>query len=437
MAVLRPSLPGAVDGSVSFCNLALTKLIILHLKSLLYISYYFPPCGLSGVLRALKFVKYLPRHGWRPLVLCAGGFRFLAEDHSLLEEVPSEAAVERVDVPEPYSFSGKRGPSPRAKARGAGLASWLSFPDTRALWVARGFRKGLEVIRRERPVAILATSPPYSSFILGRKLSERTGLPLILDYRDLWHGNAYRIYPTPIHSAWNRKAEERVLRSASAVITINEAMARHLMKEFGIIARVITHGYDPEDFADSPAARGEIMRILYAGSFFRRTDPSWFLEGLRLMRQRQPDAKVGLTWAGIGSYPVEEMVVQKGLADIFRHLPYIGHRESCRLMQEHDLLWVLVGRGEGPEVSTVKAYDYLGAGRAIIATAPDETDTARLIRETGGYICPPDDPESICRALCQAYSDFKRGGLQVPKNTEKYSISERTKALAETLESLT
>jgi glycosyltransferase involved in cell wall biosynthesis len=422
---------------LSFCNLALARLIILNLKTLLYISYYFPPCGLSGVLRALKFVKYLPRHGWRPLVLCASGFRFLAEDESLLEEIPPEAVIERVDVPEPYSFSGKRPPSPRAKAWGAGLASWLSFPDTRALWIARGFRRGLEIISRESPLAILATSPPYSSLILGRKLSVRTGLPLILDYRDLWHGNAYRAYPTPIHRAWNRRAEEGVLRSASAVITINEAMARHLRESFGVSARVIPHGYDPEDFVPSPAQPGKAMRILYAGSFFRRTDPSWFLEGLRLFRQRRPDATISLTWAGIGSYPVEEMIAGKGLSDIFNHLPYIAHRESCRLMQEHDLLWVLVGKGEGPEVSTVKAYDYLGAGRAILATVPEDTDAARLIREAGGYICPPDDPESIYWALYQAYADFKRGTLPIPQNTEKYSISERAKALAELLDSLT
>jgi len=415
----------------------LARLIILALNGLLYISYYFPPCGLSGVLRTLKFVKYLPRQGWRPLVLCAGGFRFLAEDESLLEEVPTEAVVERVDVPEPYSFSGKSGPSPRAKARGAGIASWLSFPDTRAMWVARGLRKGLEMVEKEKPLVILATSPPYSSLILGRKLSERTGLPLVLDYRDLWHGNAYRVYPTSFHRNWNRRAEEGVLRASSAVITINEAMARHLRDEFGVSARVITHGYDPEDFSGSPATDGEAMRILYAGSFFRKTDPSWFLEGLRILRQRQPDVRFRLTWAGIGSHPVEEVVAKKGLSDIFQHLPYLGHRESCRLMQEHDLLWVLVGAGEGPEVSTVKAYDYLGAGRAILAAAPEDTDTARLIRETGGYSCPPNDPESTYWALYQAYADFKKGALRIPRNTEKYTISERTRALAEILDGLT
>ena len=37
-------------------------------RRVLVIAYYFPPMGLSGVQRTLKFVKYLPAEGWLPLV---------------------------------------------------------------------------------------------------------------------------------------------------------------------------------------------------------------------------------------------------------------------------------------------------------------------------------------------------------------------------------
>ena len=35
----------------------------------LVIAYYFPPMGLSGVQRTLKFVKYLKNYNWEPTVL--------------------------------------------------------------------------------------------------------------------------------------------------------------------------------------------------------------------------------------------------------------------------------------------------------------------------------------------------------------------------------
>lgn len=35
-------------------------------REVLVIAYYFPPMGLSGVQRTLKFVKYLPEYKWKP-----------------------------------------------------------------------------------------------------------------------------------------------------------------------------------------------------------------------------------------------------------------------------------------------------------------------------------------------------------------------------------
>ena len=39
------------------------------MKKVLFISYSFPPYTSGPVLRAVKFVKYLPQYGWKPIVL--------------------------------------------------------------------------------------------------------------------------------------------------------------------------------------------------------------------------------------------------------------------------------------------------------------------------------------------------------------------------------
>ena len=42
------------------------------MKSVLLMAFHYPPCaGSSGVLRTLKYSRYLPNHGWRPIVLTA------------------------------------------------------------------------------------------------------------------------------------------------------------------------------------------------------------------------------------------------------------------------------------------------------------------------------------------------------------------------------
>jgi hypothetical protein len=59
----------------------------INKRKILVISYYFPPMGLSGVQRTLKFVKYLPDFNWQPIVLTTGVTNYYAFDDSLLKDL--------------------------------------------------------------------------------------------------------------------------------------------------------------------------------------------------------------------------------------------------------------------------------------------------------------------------------------------------------------
>ena len=63
----------------------------------LVIAYYFPPMGLSGVQRTLKFTKYMKNYNWEPTVLTAGDTAYYAHDYSLLEEaIKAKVKIVRV-----------------------------------------------------------------------------------------------------------------------------------------------------------------------------------------------------------------------------------------------------------------------------------------------------------------------------------------------------
>ncbi|HOK15494.1 MAG TPA: hypothetical protein PK007_11310, partial [Candidatus Kapabacteria bacterium] len=53
----------------------------------LFIAYYFPPMGLSGVQRSVKFAKYLPENGWDVSVLTTTPAAYYAYDETLLDEL--------------------------------------------------------------------------------------------------------------------------------------------------------------------------------------------------------------------------------------------------------------------------------------------------------------------------------------------------------------
>jgi hypothetical protein len=50
-------------------------------NKVLVIAYYFPPMGMSGVQRTLKFVKYLPKYDWEPTVLTVTPTAYYALDY--------------------------------------------------------------------------------------------------------------------------------------------------------------------------------------------------------------------------------------------------------------------------------------------------------------------------------------------------------------------
>lgn len=61
----------------------------------LVIAYYFPPLGLSGVQRTLKFCKYMKDYDWEPTVITVGKTGYYAHDNSMLDE--AEKALIRIE----------------------------------------------------------------------------------------------------------------------------------------------------------------------------------------------------------------------------------------------------------------------------------------------------------------------------------------------------
>ena len=75
-------------------------------------------------------------------------------------------------------------------------------------------------------------------------------------------------------------------------------------------------------------------------------------------------------------------------------------------MVQADLLLLLDTPGRRAGVPA-KLYEYIGAGRPILALAEPESDVAWVLRESGvaHRVAPPLDPEAIRRALTELLQD--------------------------------
>lgn len=398
------------------------------MKRLLVLSYYFPPFGMSGVQRTLKFVKYLPEFGWQPVVVTVAARGSYGYDPGLLEEV-SRAEVHRTFSLDPLFLSPK-GQRPNAVARRGWVAqaNRLFVPDNKLGWVPFAVRRGLKICRTAPVDAIYSTAPPFSSHLAALRLKAETGRPLVCDFRDDWIGNPLAAYASPWHRKLDLGLEGRVLAGADRVTAVNQGILDALQQRHPQASRVKFHllpqGFDPADFTPAPSKKSPEFLIAYAGTFVEKRSPEPLLKALALIRGRNPEIFSAIRVALAGAHRREDqiMVESLGMQDRVDFPGFLPHRESVALLQRADLLWLVIHPSEGSAVATGKIYEYLGAGRPILASVPTDGAAARLLEETGaGRAILPDDHQALAEAIMERFGQWKSGNRDFHTKVEQYN----------------
>lgn len=233
-------------------------------RRVLVVAYYFPPMGLSGVQRTLKFVKYLPKFGWLPTVLTIEPHGYYAKDESLLRELEGrDVRVVRTELTGAARLFGRgkevvKLPHERVRKLMSMLSDTVFIPDNKIGWTRRAVAKALE-LHRETPFdLIFTTAPPFTDFLVGAKIKARIERPLVFDYRDPWVDYPFKFYPTPLHKLWNFLLERRALRASSHVITTNRRVKEQLIKRYRFLTYhdidIIAQGFDPADYPSTLTA---------------------------------------------------------------------------------------------------------------------------------------------------------------------------------------
>jgi len=370
-------------------------------RRVLLVAYQFPPVGGAGVQRVTKFVKHLPKFGWQADVLTVKNPSVPIIDESLLADIPPETILARAKTWEPgYAVkslvSGDGGQARQASSSAARawgkrmlrrLANVVLQPDPQILWVPNAIRMGRDLLRRQQYSAILASGPPFSTFLVGRALSEERRIPLIVDYRDEWDlANQYmenRKFGRL--GAWvQRRQQSGVLRAASAVIATTRASTASLeraVQRSGSTARAtcIYNGFDPDDFPQAPAptlhrAPDAPLKLVYVGTLWNLTSIEPLGQALRLLAQRLPDVNRRIRLVVAGRRTPEE---QQHLAELqaatgcVEELSYVDHSAAIALMHSADMLLVNLADHPGAErVLPAKIFEYFAVGRPILAVTP-------------------------------------------------------------------
>ena len=435
-------------------------------KRVLVISYLFPPTGNVGVLRTLRFIKWLPAFGWEPIVLTARNAKVQNLEPSLTEKVGANVPVYRS-----YSFealnsgksilgngsNGQRSLLTRALYKvPTDLWNYCAVPDDKRGWVPFAIRTGTKVFHEHKFDAIYVSGKPFSSYFIGQALSERFGVPWIMDLRDLWTLNRLRGPKNWLHARLNPRLERRFIQSAATVVANTPGNRRDFIRQYPDCPPekfvAITNGYDKDDFAGLEFRKHEKFTIAYSGTFyFRRSQlmgetlyetysPRLLLQAVSELCAQDPTMRdrLQVLITGPGSDKIGGMVSEYGLEDVVKRLGWMEYRESLEVISRSHVSLLVLSRGEesGGWIPS-KLYQYLGAGSSILAACP-EGDVANIVRETkSGLVVPPDDLAAIKNAVAQMYDAYCRRRLDYDPQwelIERYEGRNLTQRLAECLD---
>lgn len=391
------------------------------MKTVLVITYYWPPAGGPGVQRALKFCKYLPQYGWRPVVLTVADGEYPAIDESLICDVSPDWPVYKTASLEPFSlyrrFTGRRKEDKISTfvltedAQGslmqrlaALVRGNLFIPDGRIGWRPFAVQKGLQIIRREKVDLIFSTAPPMTAHLIAKTAARRSGLPWVADFRDPWtdvfyYHNLKRTRPALL---LDRRLERSVLRTADAVVTVSPTIKYLLQLKAENRYFVITNGYDEADFEGiEPLPDDGRLHMVHTGHLAVNQNPTALWQALQRLVQRSQFRNVSIDFYGSIHQAVRNSLADSGLLPFCRFYDYRPHREIVAAMKRAALLFFIV-----PETSyakgipTSKLFDYMGAGRPILGIGPTDGDAAEILRQSGaGVMAEPSDEQQVLMSL--------------------------------------
>jgi glycosyltransferase involved in cell wall biosynthesis len=235
-----------------------------------------------------------------------------------------------------------------------------------------------------------------------------------------------------------------VINRARAVILNTEALRKVYASTHPDCADrmvAITNSYEADDFKPSPPARPLPTRftLLFAGSYYGRHKPDYFLDGLKVALEEYPDLALHLRVAFIGQFDSDNYVLVRMLQNngVLHLSGNVSHREAVNKMKTADALLLTL-----PPVPMAgwwvpaKLYEYLASQRPIFAVVPDGAAAQLIMATRGGIVVDPLEPREIARhlyQLCTNTAGRQRESLVVPKPVEQFESRITTRQLAETL----
>ncbi len=382
-------------------------------RTVLLISYYFPPLGMGGVQRTAKLAKYLPRFGYDVIVLTVKPIRYGAHDPTLLDELPASVRIYRSGSSDPARI-GKFLPLPRRadiKLKSSARDTLSRFwPDSKIGWKKPALRMAEKIMANHPVDIILSSSPPITAHLVAMEIKRKHGLPWVADFRDLWESrlpeNVFA-KDDQIQEAYHLLSE--ISGSADAVTRVNDSIGVEIFDS----AQTILGGYDPEDFEFlNSDITGDKFSLCYLGTVGPIAPIHPFFHAAKILADRESAFGGEIRFTVVGANDISDV---KRIADRFGWnnrvtiSGYMPHREALQKAAMSSAYLLSVPSGY-PFITTGKLFDYLALPGPILAAVPSGGEAEKLIVAYHAGLCAePDDVSTLADHMLTLFRDRRSG----------------------------
>jgi glycosyltransferase involved in cell wall biosynthesis len=255
------------------------------------------------------------------------------------------------------------------------------------LWIKEAVRLSKDIYGKSPFHAVLSTSMPIESHIIGMEIKIQFNIPWVADYRDPFTFNHTRIdHPTPQEVAW----EKNLLKFADHVTTTSLGFSNAIAKVFDGNISVVQNGFR-ELYKKKKKVLTTPIEILYPGQIYKDfQNPLLILEALDRINTKS-EIFFRITFSGVSTGIVKEFCL-----GVFGKVPawvdlrrQFALKKSLNLQKRADLLLLLNWEGlDQSGVMQTKLYEYVASGTFVLASGGSGSDESSklLVRSKAGVI---------------------------------------------------
>ncbi|MDA8092649.1 MAG: glycosyltransferase [Betaproteobacteria bacterium] len=385
------------------------------MRHALVIAFHYPPeASSSGVLRTLKFTRYLPDYGWRATVVTLRRDAYETTDPGLEAQIPEAVRVVRTGYLN----------TKRHLAVGGRYPALLATPDRWIGWLPWAVAAGRRILREDPAQIVYSTSPHATAHLIGARLSRAAGLPWVTDFRDPW----YEEPPepgTPAIVHWSsRRLERNSIARASHVVTSTAHLGAMLRGRYpGEPAgkfTTIVNGFDEADFGGPrghrPRGDGKLLFVHTGNINAQFRDPRPLFRAIRALDGRIDTSALAFRFIGAGEFgesaAMSQCLAETGLTSRVAFLPRTAYAAALDELAQADVGLLLQASEDTTGLVPAKLYEYLRSGKPVLALTLPGASAEVLAETSGGWAVNPLDGSALSAALLEIHRFWSAGTLE-------------------------